>query len=91
MTTTIDAAPVLLDGASTDPVIRQVVRSRLIAITDQMRMALQSVSGSPTVTEASDFFTGIYLPDGDFVTMGHQVTFEAPPVARSSVTCSAGR
>lgn len=80
MTTAIDAAPVLLDGASTDPVIRQVVRSRLIAITDQMRMALQSVSGSPTVTEASDFFTCIYLPDGDFVTMGHQVTFEAPPV-----------
>lgn len=80
MTSTIDATPISLDGASTDPVIRQVVRSRLIAITDQMRLALQSVSGSPTVTEASDFFTGIYLPDGDFVTMGHQVTFEAPPV-----------
>ncbi|MGW5147200.1 hydantoinase B/oxoprolinase family protein [Rhodococcus koreensis] len=80
MTSMIDATPISLDGASTDPVIRQVVRSRLIAITDQMRLALQSVSGSPTVTEASDFFTGIYLPDGDFVTMGHQVTFEAPPV-----------
>ncbi|MBH0121928.1 hydantoinase B/oxoprolinase family protein [Rhodococcus sp. CX] len=80
MTAMIDAAPVSLDGASTDPVVRQVVRSRLIAITDQMRLALQSVSGSPTVTEASDFFTGIYLPDGAFVTMGHQVTFEAPPV-----------
>lgn len=66
--------------ATTDPVVRQVLRSRLIAITDQMRLALQSVSGSPTVTEASDFFTGIYLPDGSFVTMGHQVTFEAPPV-----------
>ncbi|RBY79854.1 hydantoinase B/oxoprolinase family protein [Geodermatophilus sp. TF02-6] len=80
MRSTIDAAPVSLDGASMDPVVRQVVRSRLIAITDQMRLALQSVSGSPTVTEASDFFTGIYLPDGSFVTMGHQVTFEAPPV-----------
>ncbi|MFI8092139.1 hydantoinase B/oxoprolinase family protein [Streptomyces sp. NPDC086080] len=80
MATAIDVAPVSLEGASTDPVIRQVVRSRLVAITDQMRLALQSVSGSPTVTEASDFFTGIYLPDGSFVTMGHQVTFEAPPV-----------
>lgn len=79
MTAAIDVAPVSLDGADTDPVIRQVVRSRLVAITDQMRLALQSVSGSPTVTEASDFFTGIYLPDGEFVTMGHQVTFEAPP------------
>ncbi|KAE8765743.1 hydantoinase B/oxoprolinase family protein [Georgenia thermotolerans] len=65
---------------TTDPVVAQVVRSRLVAITDQMRLALQSVSGSPTVTEASDFFTGLYLPDGSFATMGHQVTFEAPPV-----------
>ncbi len=80
MTSTIDAQPIALDEANTDPVIRQVVRSRLVAITDQMRLALQSVSGSPTVTEASDFFTGVYLPDGSFVTMGHQVTFEAPPV-----------
>lgn len=64
----------------TDPVTAQVVRSRLVAITDQMRLALQAVSGSPTVTEASDFFTGLYLPDGSFATMGHQVTFEAPPV-----------
>ncbi|MDO5684199.1 MAG: hydantoinase B/oxoprolinase family protein, partial [Propionibacteriaceae bacterium] len=63
-----------------DPVVAQVVRSRLVAITDQMRLALQSVSGSATVTEASDFFTGLYLPDGSFATMGHQVTFEAPPV-----------
>jgi N-methylhydantoinase B len=45
-----------------------------------MRLALQAVSGSPTVTEASDFFTGLYLPGGVFATMGHQVTFEAPPV-----------
>jgi len=63
-----------------DPVVAQVVRGRLVAITDQMRLALQAVSGSPTVTEASDFFTGIFLPDGSFATMGHQVTFEAPPV-----------
>ena len=63
-----------------DPVVGQIVRNRLFAITDQMRLALQSVSGSPTVTEASDFFTGLYLADGSFATMGYQVTFEAPPV-----------
>ena len=63
-----------------DPVTIQVVRSRLLAITEQMRLALQAVSGSPTVTEASDFFTGLYMTDGAFVTMGHQVTFEAPVV-----------
>ena len=69
-----------MNSAGHDPVVLQVIRSRLLAITEQMRLALQSVSGSPTVTEASDFFTGLYLPDGSFVTMGHQVTFEAPPV-----------
>jgi N-methylhydantoinase B len=66
--------------AGLDPVLAQVVRGRLVAITDQMRLALQAVSGSPTVTEASDFFTGLYKPDGAFATMGYQVTFEAPPV-----------
>jgi N-methylhydantoinase B len=63
-----------------NPVTYEVVRNRLLAITDEMRIALQSVSGSPTVTEATDFFTGLYLPDGEFATMGFQVTHEAPPV-----------
>lgn len=63
-----------------DPIAYEVVRNRLLAITEEMRIALQSVSGSPTVTEATDFFTGLYLPDGSFATMGHQVTHEAAPV-----------
>ncbi|HZU19082.1 MAG TPA: hydantoinase B/oxoprolinase family protein [Candidatus Dormibacteraeota bacterium] len=61
-------------------VTREVVRNRLIAVTEEMRVALQSVSGSPTVTEATDFFTGLYLPDGSFATMGFQVTQESPVV-----------
>lgn len=58
----------------------EVIRNRLIAMTEDMRVALQSASGSPTVTEASDFFTGIYLPDGAFASMGFQVTYQAPVV-----------
>jgi N-methylhydantoinase B len=58
----------------------EVIRSRLLAITEEMRIALQSVSGSPTVTEASDFFTGLFLPDGSFASMGFQVSFQAPVV-----------
>ncbi len=58
----------------------EVIRNRLISMTDDMRLALQSASGSPTVTEASDFFTGIYLPDGAFASMGFQVTYQAPVV-----------
>ena len=56
----------------------EVIRNRLVAITEEMRIALQSVSGSPTVTEASDFFTGLFLPDGAFASMGFQVAFQAP-------------
>src|SRR5476649_96791 len=37
-------------------VLYEVIRSRLLATTEEMRIALQSVSGSPTVTDASDFF-----------------------------------
>jgi N-methylhydantoinase B len=66
--------------AAMNPVTYEVVRSRLLAITDEMRIALQSVSGSPTVTEACDFFTGLFLPDGSFVSMGFQVTFQAPVI-----------
>jgi len=66
--------------ATVNPITYEIVRNRLIAVSDEMRIALQSVSGSPTVTEATDFFTGLFLPDGTFVTMGLQVTLEAPPV-----------
>ena len=64
-------------AAAINPVTYEVVRSRLLAITEEMRIALQSVSGSPTVTEASDFFTGLFLPDGSFASMGLQVSFQA--------------
>jgi N-methylhydantoinase B len=60
------------------PVVFEVVRNRFVAVTEEMRIALQSVSGSPTVTEASDFFTGIFLPDGAVVSMGFQVALQAP-------------
>ena len=56
----------------------EVIRNRLVAISDEMRIALQAVSGSPTVTEASDFFTGLFLPNGSVVSMGFQVSFQAP-------------
>src|ERR1700740_2173279 len=56
----------------------EVIRNRMVAITEEMRIALQSVSGSPTVTEASDFFTGFFFPHGSIVSMGFQVSFQAP-------------
>jgi len=65
-------------NGSLSPVSFEIIRNRMVAITDEMRIALQSVSGSPTVTESSDFFTGLFLPDGSVVSMGFQVAFQAP-------------
>ena len=67
-----------MSEASISAVSFEVIRNRLVAIAEEMRIALQSVSGSPTVTEASDFFTGLFLPDGSVVSMGFQVSFQAP-------------
>ncbi len=61
-----------------NPIIFEIIRNRLIAITEEMRVALQSVSGSPTVTEASDFFTGLFTPQGHVASMGFQVAYHAP-------------
>jgi N-methylhydantoinase B len=71
-----------MTGAPLDPISYEVIRNRLVAITDEMRVALQSVSGSPTVTDASDFFTGLFLPDGPFISMGHGGAFSSAPLAQ---------
>jgi N-methylhydantoinase B len=78
------------DAPALNPVLFEVIRNRLVAITEEMRIALQSVSGSPTVTEASDFFTGLFLPDGSVVSMGFQVAYHAP-VCSQFVRHIAGR
>jgi N-methylhydantoinase B len=56
-----------------DPITFEVVRGKLAAITEEQAITLKSVSGSPVVTEATDFNTGLYLADGSIATMGQQV------------------
>lgn len=58
-----------------DPITFEVVRNKLAAITEEQAITLKSVSGSPVVTEATDFNNGLYLTDGSIVTMGPQVIF----------------
>ncbi|MEZ5075934.1 MAG: hydantoinase B/oxoprolinase family protein [Solirubrobacterales bacterium] len=58
-----------------DPITFEVVRNKLSAIAEEQAITLKSVSGSPVVTEATDFNNGIYLADGSIVTMGPQVLF----------------
>ena len=65
------------DSSRIDPITFEVIRHRLQSITDEQAITLKSVSGSPLVTEATDFCCGLYLADGSIVTMGRQVLFHA--------------
>ena len=53
--------------ASIDPITFEVIRHKLEAITEEQAITLKNVSGSPVVTEATDFNVGIYLADGAIV------------------------
>src|SRR5436309_10184648 len=64
-----------LSPSSIDPITFEVVRHKLQAMTEEQAITLKSVSGSPVVTDATDFNNGIYLTDGSVVTMGPQVLF----------------
>ena len=64
-------------NASIDPITFEVIRHKLEAITEEQAITLKNVSGSPVVTEATDFNVGIYLADGAIVNMGPQVIFHA--------------
>jgi N-methylhydantoinase B len=65
---------------SVDPVTFEVIRHKLMAITEEQRIAFQSISGSPVVTEASDYYTGLFLADGTIVTMGYKVATQGGPM-----------
>ena len=60
-----------------DPVTFEVIRHRLLSITDEQAATLAAVSGSVLVNEATDFNTGLYRAFGEVITMGRTVTFHA--------------
>ncbi|MGO1768422.1 MAG: hydantoinase B/oxoprolinase family protein [Microbacterium sp.] len=64
-----------------DAITFEVVRNRLSAITEEQAITLKNVSGSPVVTDATDFNVGTYLADGQIVTMGPQVLFHSGSMA----------
>jgi len=67
-------------NTSIDPVTFEVIRHKLMAITEEQRIAFQSISGSPVVTEASDYYTGLFLADGTIATMGYKVATQGGPM-----------
>jgi N-methylhydantoinase B len=79
MTMTVVAEP---QTTELDPITFEVIRHRLLAITDEQVATLSQISGSPLVTEATDFNVGLYLADGAAVAMGRTILFHAASIAR---------
>lgn len=65
-----------------DPVTFEVLKNKLQSIVNEQTITLKLVSGSPIVTEAGDFNTGIYLPDGTAVARGQGIISHASTLTR---------
>lgn len=84
MTTVIDSTATDRDPeplGDIDPISFEVIRNKLSAITEEQSITLRAVSGSPVVTDATDFNVGTYLNDGQIVTMGPQILFHSGSMA----------
>lgn len=84
MSTIIESAPVMVGDENLgdiDPISFEVIRNKLSAITEEQSITLKAVSGSPVVTDATDFNVGTYLSDGQIVTMGPQILFHSGSMA----------
>lgn len=68
-------------AAEVDPVTFEVIRHRLLAITDEQGATLAAISGSPHVVNANDFNVGLYLPDGSVAAMGRTILLHSASMA----------
>lgn len=69
------------EGITVDPVTFEVIRHRLLAITDEQGATLAAISGSPHVVNANDFNVGLYLPDGSVAAMGRTIVLHSASMA----------
>ncbi|HZR97506.1 MAG TPA: hydantoinase B/oxoprolinase family protein [Chloroflexota bacterium] len=74
-------APAVPADVAVDPVTFEVIRHRLLGITDEQAAKLRAISGSKNVTEMSDFNVGLYLPDGAVAAMGRTILFHSYSMA----------
>ena len=54
----------------TDPVITEIVRNGLIAVTEEMKTNLMRTAYNIIIYEALDFTTGLFTPEGETVSIG---------------------
>src|SRR6516165_6976242 len=53
-----------------DPVVTEIVRNGLIAVTEEMKTNLMRTAYNIIIYEALDFTTGLFTPEGDTVSIG---------------------
>ncbi|MGA2395401.1 MAG: hydantoinase B/oxoprolinase family protein [Candidatus Lustribacter sp.] len=68
-------------GRKVDPVTFEVIRHRLVGITEEQAARLMTVSGSKHVTEMSDYNVGLYLHDGSVAAMGRTILYHSSSMA----------
>src|SRR6476659_671287 len=53
-----------------DPVVTEIVRNGVIAVTEEMKTNLMRTAYNTIIYEALDFTTGLFTPEGDTVSIG---------------------
>src|SRR5712691_3514869 len=53
-----------------DPVVTEIVRNGVIAVTEDMKTNLMRTAYNMIIYEALDFTTGLFTPDGETVSIG---------------------
>jgi N-methylhydantoinase B len=54
----------------TDPVVTEIVRNGVIAVTEEMKTNLMRTAYNMIIYEALDFTTGLFTPEGDTISIG---------------------
>src|ERR1700737_1045899 len=57
-------------GAQLDPVITEIVRNGVIAVTEEMKTNLMRTAYNIIIYEALDFTTGLFTPGGEPIPIG---------------------
>src|SRR5436853_6726844 len=58
------------EGIAVDPITAEIVRSALVAITDEMKTNLMRTAYNMIIYEALDFTVGLFDADGDTISIG---------------------
>src|SRR4051812_45935533 len=55
---------------SPDPVVTEIVRNGVIAVTEEMKTNLMRTAYNTIIYEALDFTTGLFTPEGECISIG---------------------